>query len=99
VVGTTQHEGPVALHPRHRRNIVAYLSMDLWVILNWMSKPFSIEIWEVFPDMTVTMPVDCSNCILCSGKLPASWALLTINIIFEVQFFVGGSVVKIPACV
>jgi len=26
-------------------------------------------------------------------------ALLTINIIFEVQFFVGGSVGKIPACV
>jgi len=26
-------------------------------------------------------------------------ALLTINIIFEVQFFVGGLVVKIPACV
>ena len=28
---------------------------------------------------------------------PGFGALLTINIIFEVQFFVGGLVVKIPA--
>ena len=32
-------------------------------------------------------------------RKPGFGTLLTINIIFEVQFFVGGSVVKIPACV
>jgi len=39
-----------------------------------------------------------------NSKLPSGFsgrirALLTGNIIFEVQFFVGGLVVKIPACV
>jgi len=72
VVGTTHHDSPIALHPGHRRTIVVYLSKGLWFILNWLSEPFSIEIWEVFPDLTVAMPGDCFNCILCSGKLLAN---------------------------
>jgi len=70
--------------------------------MNWLNEPFSIGIWEVFLDLTVAVPGGCLNCILCSGILqvgfpPRIGALLTINIIFEGQFFVGGLVVKIPA--
>jgi len=32
------------------RNISMYLSTVLWFILNWLSEPFSIGIWEVFLD-------------------------------------------------
>jgi len=54
------------------RNFSMYLSTGLWFILNRRSEPFSVGIWEVFPDLPVAMPVDCINCILCSGKLRAT---------------------------
>jgi len=80
------------------------LSMGLWFILNWLSEPFSVGIREVFPDLPVA---PCQVIALIAFYTAATYpqagfprkigALVTINIIFEGQFFVGDSVVKIPA--